>query len=678
MNHEELLLEEEYLQKTLDEIQEQINVLKQGMDVEETSINEFNRYIFKEIGSMDSVEIRSNLLNSAMEENAFLRNSKYLKKLYRIRTNPYFGRIDITSDNDYQIYLGITYLEKDDKHLIYDWRSPVANLFYDSEKGRCSYLAPEGKIDCILHKKRQYKIVDGKIINIFDNDLNVNDDVLQQVLSNGSSDKMKNIVNTIQKEQNNVIRNLSNKNLIVEGIAGSGKTSVALHRIAYMLYKISNLSSDNILIFSPNNIFSLYISNVLPELGEDNTKETTFSSFSSDYINEYKEIESFTDFISRYYTKSDNNVDLIRFKQSDGIIKVLEDYVANLIKNTSFFDDLSYLEIKLDKKTLNYLFHERFSMLNIIDRLDKMAEYLCNINGFTIGKHKRSILSRLYKIINFKKDFKKIYFDFYLSDVFNETYGNRLSEVEIKSFVNVEKMYYEDSLLFIYLKGLIQGFPYSNTIQEIVIDEAQDYNKLQYLILRKIFKRASFTILGDVNQTINPYYKYDSLNDLKEVLGDDTLYLSLTKTYRSSKEIIEFSNKILNLDYAVSIRKSNNKPVIVRNGLDNEIEVLKDDIKYLQSLYKKTCIITKNNDECMKLYELLKEDFLISNMLSNEKIINPDLVIVPSFLAKGLEFDSVIIYNEKDNYYRESEKYLYYVAVTRSMHELIVYNNKIY
>jgi len=675
MNPKELLIEEEYLKKTIDEIQAQINVLKTGLDVEETSINEFNRYVFKEMGNMDSVEIRSNLLSSAMEEQAFLRKSKYLKKLYRIRSNPYFGRIDITSDRDYKIYLGITYLEKDNDHLIYDWRSPVANLFYDSEVGSCSYIAPEGQIDCILHKKRQYKITNGKIVNIFDNDLNINDDVLQQVLSNESSDKMKNIVNTIQKEQNNVIRNITNKNLIVEGIAGSGKTSVALHRIAYLLYKIPNLSSDNVLIFSPNNIFSIYISNVLPELGEDNTKETTFSAFSKDYIKEYKEIETFTDFISRYYTNKDINVSLIKFKQSDRIVKVIEDYVENLIKNTKFIDDLSYLEFKLDRNTLNYLFHDRYNMLNIIERLDKMAEYLCNLNGFSVGKHKRSILSKLYKIVNFKKDFKKLYFDFYMSDEFKKAYGNNLSQLEIKEFINVKTMYYEDSLLFIYLKGLIQGFPYSNLISEIVIDEAQDYSKLQYLILKKIFKRASFTILGDVNQTINPYYKYNSLNDLKDVLGDDTLYLSLTKTYRSSKEIIEFSNKILNLDYAVSIRKNNNKPVIVRNNIENEIDCLKNDIKYLQNLYKKTCIITKNNDECNKLYELLKDEFLISNMLSLEKLPNPNLVIVPSFLAKGLEFDSVIIYNEKNNYYLDSEKYLYYVAVTRSMHELIVYNN---
>lgn len=674
MNEQELKKEKTYLKNTLNEIQEQINTLKVGLDVEESNLNEFNHYIFKEIGSMDAVEIRSNLLDSAMEENAFLRRAKYLKKLYRIRTNPYFGRIDITSDKNYQIYLGITYLEKDDEHLIYDWRSPVANLFYDSEKGKCSYVAPEGIIDCILHKKRQYKITNGEIINIFDNDMNINDEVLQQVLSNESSDKMKNIVNTIQKEQNNVIRNLTNKHLIVEGIAGSGKTSVALHRIAYLLYKIPNLTSENVLIFSPNNIFSLYISNVLPELGEDNTKETTFSSFASDYLNEYKEIETFTDFISRYYTRHDNNTELIKLKQSDEIISTLEEYANNLIKDTKFIEDFTYLELTIDKNTLNYLLHNRYNKLNIIERFDKISEYLCNLVGFSIGKNKRIILSKLYKIVNFKKDFKKLYYNFYLSDEFASLYGTKLSEKEIKGFVNRNKVYYEDSILFIYLKGLIQGFPYSNAIKEIVIDEAQDYNKLQYTILKKIFKRASFTILGDVNQTVNPYYKYNSLNDLTDIIGDDTLYLSLTKTYRSSKEIIEFSNQILGLTHAVSIRKSNSRPVIIRSNLKDDISSLKCDIKYLQGLYKKTCIITKNNDECLKVYDLLKNDFNISNMLE-DRIVNPNLVVVPSFLAKGLEFDSVIIYNEKDNYYRENEKYLYYVAVTRSMHELIVYNN---
>ena len=668
-------IEEEklYLVNTLDEIKAQIKELGANVTVEEENITEFNRYIFKEMGSMDKVEIQSNLLSSAMEEDAFIRKSNYLKKLYRIRHNPYFGRIDITSDKDYKIYIGITYLEKNNKHLIYDWRSPVANIFYESEHGHCSYIAPEGKIDCYLNLKRQYKISNDEIINIFDNDTNINDEVLQSVLSSDSSDKMKNIVNTIQKEQNNVIRDTDSKNMIVSGIAGSGKTSVALHRIAYLLYKIPNLSSSNILIFSPNNIFSLYISNVLPTLGEDNTKETTFSSFCSDYIREYKSIESFTNFISRFYTKKDNNRELIKFKQSDQMSDLIDEYICKFTRNIRFNDDFHYLESIIPKEDLNDLFQDRYSKLSVFDRFNHLAEYICNFYAISIGKNKRTFVKKLMELCSFDKNLKHIYENFYRSDTFIKNF-RELSEREIKEFINAKEMYFEDSSLFIYMKGLLYDFPYSNLIEQVVVDEAQDYTRLQYKILKKIFKKASFTILGDVNQTINPYYKYDSLEDIG-ILFNDYNYVELTKTYRSSKEIIDFSNKILNLDYAVSIRKSNNTPVLLRNNLVDDISKLKEDIKYLQSKYKKVCIITKDNLECNNLYELLKDSFDITNMLNKGKYYNPYLIIVPSFLAKGLEFDSVIIYNKKGNSYKENEKYLYYVAVTRSMHELIVYNN---
>lgn len=672
MEKVELEKEQEYLDNTLNEIENQINDMKQGLDVQEEQIQDFRHYIIKEQGSMDSVEIQSNLMSSDLEIDYFNRKSRYLRSLYRIRHNPYFGRIDITSDDDYKIYIGITYLEKDGDHIIYDWRSPVANLFYDSEHGNTSYEAPDGTIDCFLHKKRQYKIKDHNIISIFDNDTNINDEVLQQVLSNESSDKMKNIVNTIQKEQNTVIRDITSKHMIVEGIAGSGKTSVALHRIAYLLYKMPNLKSNKILIFSPNNIFSIYISNVLPELGEDNTNETTYSEFSSEYIKEYKKVESFTDFISRYYTGINNN-DLIKIKQSDLIVDALDEYVNNYIKGIRFTENLEYEKELFSKELLNDLFFDRYSKLPVPERIEAIADYICNKKNYA-RKHYKPILSKLNKITSFEKDFKKIYSNFYKSDAFRKVYGIILDDKEIDSFVKKDIINYEDSILFIYLKGLIQGFPYSNIIEEVVIDEAQDYSKLQYRILKKIFKRASFTLLGDVNQTVNPFYKYDSLESLKTILEDDTTYIRLTKTYRSSKEIIDYSNKILGLDYAVSIRKSNERPVIQRNNLKDDMESLRKDIKYLQTIYKKTCIITKDNDECNKVYEILKKDFNITNMNTGEGE-NPNLIIVPSFLAKGLEFDSVIIYNERDNCYYSDEKYLYYVAVTRAMHELIVYNN---
>ena len=307
MNEEILEQESSYLKETLNLLDSKIRGLGATLSVEDTKISEFQKFIFKEIGSMDKYEIQSNLLSSSMEVNEFERRSSYLKKLLKIKDNPYFGRIDFKSDKDYQVYVGITYLtDNDNNNLIYDWRSPIASLFYQNDIGYTAYTAPDGKIKGYLSLKRQYKIENRKLIRVFDNSLNITDDILQQVLSSNSSDKMKNIVNTIQEEQNDVIRNLSDKNLIVEGIAGSGKTSVALHRIAYLLYQIKNLKSSNVLIFSPNDIFSSYISNVLPELGEDNTLETTFSDFQSSYLKEYKSVESFPSFIERYY--QDKNI----------------------------------------------------------------------------------------------------------------------------------------------------------------------------------------------------------------------------------------------------------------------------------------------------------------------------------------------------------------------------------
>ena len=668
--------ENDYLNNVFKVIDETITYLGSDLDVESATINDFKRYMFKENGSMDSIEIRSNMLSSQMEESAFQRKAKYLQKLYRIKNNPYFGRIDVLLEKRYPIYIGITYLNKNvdslEEHLIYDWRSPIANLFYDGEIGKVSYQSPEGEVACELLRKRQYKIVNRVLKNVFDNSMNISDEVLQETLSQNSSDKMKNIVNTIQKEQNTIIRNITDKHLIVQGIAGSGKTSVALHRIAYLLYRLPSLSSSNVLIFSPNDIFSQYISNVLPELGEDNTRETTFSEFAKGYIKEYKSIEDFTSFISRHYTDKNSNKDLIKYKQSNEIIKVMETYIDKFVNSIFFTEDLKYLEINLNKDVLNELFKIRYNHLYIFERITKISELIANKYALS-SMHKRKIESILYKIISFKKDYKKVYYNFYLSDVFKENYG-LLSESEINAFVNKKVLNYEDSLLFIYMKGLIQGFPYSNLIKEIVVDEAQDYSILQYIILNKIFKRASWTILGDVNQTINPYYHYTSLAKLQTILSDAN-YLQLTKTYRSSAPIIEFANQVLGLDYVVSIRKNDETPVIFRKDTTS-MQSLIDDITYLQNKYRKTCIITKDNDECHKVYESLKNSFDITNMLSyDEKAYNPNLIIIPSYLAKGLEFDSVIIYNDPNNQYTIEERYLYYVAITRAMHELIVYNN---
>lgn len=660
--------ENKYLDGCLKEISKQIGELSEGLEVEEVNISEFKKFIWENRGSMDPVEIRSNLMSSDIEVYFFNKKANYLKKLYRIKNSPYFGRIDFTDDKANRvIYIGITHLIKDNKNLIYDWRAPISSLFYDYELGSASYVAPEGVIKGELTKKRQYKIRNGKLIHIFDNDVNVTDEFLQEVLTTNSSDKMKNIVNTIQREQNEVIRSMDTNHLIVQGIAGSGKTSVALHRIAFLLYKLEHLTAGNVLIFSPNNIFSEYISNVLPELGEANALETTFSDFALKYILEFKSIESFASFIERYYTSSSLNKELIKFKMSDEMIKIIDDYVDDLIKNAKFEKDVKIDIVEYSTLELNDLFSDRYAKMTLFERIELMAEHICNVENKKYGRYGKTIINRLWDSLNIERDMKVLYKNIFKSNAFN------LSDREINSFVNGKMLLYEDSLLWIYLQGKLRSFPYSSMIKQIVIDEAQDYTKLQYIILKKIFPKASFTILGDINQNINPYYKYNSLNELSSILGE-CKYLGLTKTYRSSPEIIEFANKILGLKHVVSVRVSDNCPVI-EDSPSNIYDRLKEDIVEGQKKYKKIAIITKSNEEAERLYNILSKSFPGINYLSeHSERFNHDLVILPSYLAKGLEFDLVIVYTDKSNKYKDDEKYLYYVVVTRAQHELRVYN----
>lgn len=671
ISKEEIKKEKKYLDNCINVIKDYLSELGQELYEKEEKSQEFKKYIWDNKASLDPTELKSLMSDNDLEVYLMMQKGKYFQRLFKIQNSPYFGSIIFEEENELPkiIYLGIIHLEdKNKNYLIYDWRAPISSLFYDYEVGECSYKAPEKIIKGNLKRKRQYKIEDGKIKHIFDNSINIDDSLLQEVLSNDGSEKMKNIVNTIQQEQNKIIRNVEDKSLIVQGIAGSGKTSVALHRIAFLLYKIENLSSKNVLIFSPNNVFSEYISNVLPELGEDNPSETTYANFLESCIKEYKTIETFTEFIARYYTYKEKNIDLVKYKQSDEIIKDIEDYVLYLIKNIKFTKNIE-IDIfnEVTKEQLKELF-ERYDRFPLFTRITEISKKLSE--NYARGKLTlaRSINKKILESMNIEKNYKKIYYNFYKSKFCKI----KLSDNEIRKFVNKNKINYEDAIIFSYIKGLLEGFNYNNMIKEIVVDEAQDYTLLQYKILSKIFKKSSFSILGDVNQTINPYYKYESLEQIKEVL-DKTKYLELTKTYRSSKEIIEYTNKILNLTFVSAIRKDNNKPVLFRKETNLKKQLL-NDINYLKNEYKSVAIITKDDEEANEIYNLLKDDINIGKITINEEIFRKDLIVVPSYMAKGLEFDSVIVYNKINNIYKENEKYLYYVACSRAQHELIIYN----
>lgn len=647
-----------------------------GSDViqDEENLKEFKKMMWENANSFDEGEAQQVMYATALEADKAYQKQMYFKKLNSIKNKPYFASIVFKDDEGeiFNIYMSLTYLkDSDTNNILYDWRSPICSLFYDYETGPCSYKAPGGIYSGELKRKRQYKIEDNKLLGVFDNSLNIDDEVLQEVLARESSDKMKNVVNTIQQEQNKVIRNLEDNNLIVQGIAGSGKTTVALHRIAFLLYQIKNLSSNDILIFSPNNIFTEYISDVLPSLGEDNTLQTTFADYLSTFIDEYKDVENFTDFVSRYYSYSEVNPDLVEYKQSDQIIDDLDAYLDNYISNCKFTSNFTEGDKHLIlKDDLNEMLHDRYSKLPLFERLDEMANKLSS-NYYKGSSKKVPTFLKLFKEnSNFSKDYKKIFKDFFMS----EYCRFKLDEKDINKFINKDTINYEDALIYTYIKGTLEGFLYEGRIKQVIIDEAQDYNRLQYIIINNIFKKADFTILGDINQNINPYYHYRTLESLKDLFRGDTKYLELLKTYRSSPEIIDYTNKILNLKHVNAIRRDNNKPVIIRKGVGDIKTRMIEDIKTLQNEYKSTAIITKDFKEAEKIYNLICDEIDISLVDHNSKKFKKDLIVIPAYVSKGLEFDSVIIYNDRDNTYKKNERNLLYVACTRCQHELYIYN----
>ncbi|MEG1851161.1 MAG: AAA family ATPase [Bacilli bacterium] len=664
--------EERKLSKINKLLKDMILTLKKDLINDEENIKEFRKFIWNSSSSFDDMELNEVISEDALEAGRIINKEEYFKKLCKIMPSPYFASFIFRDEEDkkYEINISLTYLcNKNFDNILYDWRSPICSLFYDYEVGDCSYEAPDGTINGYLERKRQYKIIDSKLVRVFDNDINVQDDLLQEVLASASSDHMKNIVNTIQKEQNSVIRNIKDKNLIVQGIAGSGKTSVALHRIAFLLYKVKNLKSNNILIFSPNNVFTEYISSVLPELGEENTLQTTFHDYLSENISEFKYVESFIDFIAYFYTYKVTNIPFVTYKQSNEIIKDINDYIDDLTKKVSFTN--GFVENKIynvTKEELNYMINTRYCSIPLFSAIDEISIKLSERNYNGMHKKVSTYKKLIFKNINIPKTYKEIFINF-----FSSKYSKfKISEKEIKEFLSSNTISYENALLFVYMKGLLEGFKRNYDISQIVIDEAQDYSVLQYLILSKIFRKASFTILGDTNQTINPYYKYDNLYILNKIIPSS--YFELNKTYRSSEEIIKFTNKILGLNHVCAIRKKTNKKVKTINSLLPIKETMINNISYLKESYSSVAIITKDDIEASKLYNILKNDINISLINSKTEKFNKQLLIIPAYMAKGLEFDSVIVYNDSENKYKKLEKNLLYVACTRAQHELLIYN----
>ena len=676
---EQLKQEEEYLKKTLSVIKELIENDDNSIKDRMAEIQEMKKYLWDNNAMLDDAEIVSGMYNVNCDVSYTNENIKKLMKLKKSLENPYFGRVDFESDGFSEpIYIGINGIAKDLNFYVFDWRTPIASLFYNYGTGPASYETPMGTISGNISLKRQYKISDEKIERCFNSDLNIDDEYLQEILANASSEKMTNIVNTIQREQNEIIRNVSDKYLIVQGIAGSGKTSVALHRIAYLLYKEKNLSSNNVLIFSPNDVFSQYISNVLPELGEDNVLQTTFSDFASAYIRDFKEIESFTQFIERYYKSdsiSEEEYKTTKYKVSNDFKSLIDNYIERYRENMSFIRPIIINGKSIKISDLNRLLKTTFGKFPLSERIDRISEYICDQNNISYKKYGKTIREKIKTIVNFDLDVKKIYEDIISSDQFKECAGLK----ENAEFKVGKQLKYDDLLPLMYIYFEMNGYPKNNSIRHIIIDEAQDYSLLQFYMLKKIFYTASFTVLGDIHQTINPYYIYDNLNDVNSIFENKGKYIELNKTYRSSQEIIEFTNQILGLDNACSVRKNNAIPVTIRSvPKEQAVNQIMQDIEIMrENGIKRIAIITKNNAETLELYDKLKDQLDDINIIQqNAKAGIGNMVILPSYISKGLEFDGVIAYTDENHEYQEKDKYLFYVVCTRAQHNLTVYNQK--
>ena len=641
----EIKHEKEYLKKVESVLNEEIDEMTDEVQKKMAEVNDIKRQIYEEKND-DSLYNQDAIRNVYAVESKVDQINKKIDKieLYkRAASIPYFGKITCDFNNDKEnVYIGITSVEKDNNFFVYDWRSPIASLFYNYELGEASYKIDTKEIKCNIDRKIQFKIKDGELIRCFDSSINIDDEYLQEMLSNTNDKKLTNIISTIQKEQNQIIRNVDDKNLLVQGTAGSGKTVVALHRIAYLLYRDAKLESKNILIISPNEIFSDYISDVLPELGEKNTKCFTLTSYLESYLNSYK-IEPYVKYISRIEDEECKDT-----SKKLNVSKELKRFVKNYYNEFNFTRKFTIGTETFHSKDINYMFNEKYKRLCIKDRFRRIAEFICNQLGIKNKDFYNKIKNYLISNSNINLDIYEVYKEF-------------LKSQKLSTFlIDNDTIKYEDVMNILNIYFYVNGVKKDLSLKHVVIDEAQDYTLTEIDVIKKMFPEASFTILGDDNQNINSFDK-SKIKDYSE-LFKSFKYIELNKTYRSTEKIVEFSNKILGLDNVCA----------VRNTLGDDVEIMKLSVDNLKkciknSSYKKTAIITDNMTKARKLYkELNDKDIQLIDF--DTDTFDKNIFIIPSYLSKGLEFEYVIIYKE-DEY---KNKNLYYVSTTRAQQKLTI------
>ena len=741
-NSEEAL-EQKHLDNIMKQIKEREKSLKKSIKSAEGEARNLNSHFFDDVKldydgystSMEtalSIHQQQQLLSE--REHAWQHSAKQLDTVERLEKRPYFARVDFKEQGEKKpetIYIGLgSFADKNDHFLIYDWRAPISSIYYDGKLGEVSYNSPEGKITVDMTKKRQFMIEDGKIVNMFDTNESIGDQMLLEVLSEKSSTQMKSIVTTIQQEQNKIIRNTSADLLFVQGAAGSGKTSAILQRIAFLLYRYrGNLTSSDVIMFSPNQLFNDYIKNVLPEMGEQNMVQMTYWQFVARRLPGMNVENLFKQFEDQ---NADTNIS--KFKDSVNFFNLVTRYAKHLNKRGVVFKNIYFRDKKkpyFDKEKIKEIYYSYNENYNLANRIDATREELIKMLNRKIAPEVRkawvartiegmsqSELNELYdrpdqefeseakeeaflgrKIVlkALKGVHKRILHNHFINmraqylsflravpkmvdlakwNIDEEDWMHHIDEV--KENFKKHDIAITDVSAYLYLYDLITGRRTDYEMRYAFIDEIQDYTPFQLAYLKYNFPRAKFTMLGDLNQAI--FTKDESRSLLKQISGlfdpEKIDVVQLTKSYRSTKQLTNFTKQILRQGEKIeAFNRQGPKPVIWGRDSDEQaIDVLVDVLRDNEKRKMTTAIITKDLAGAKFVHEKLSEKGEKSTLIAtaNQRLVDGTLVI-PSYLAKGLEFDAVVMWGaNKKNYHQLDETQLVYTITSRAMYKLDV------
>ncbi len=654
--------------------------------------------------------------------------AKRILRYEKMLESPYFARIDFTEegyDDTEKIYIGLFNLMDDETHEIkvYDWRAPISGIYYRNEIGPVEYKAPAGLIKGFVSLKRQFKITKGKMEYFFDSNINILDEMLMVALSKNMTSKMKTIVETIQKQQDLIIRDLFNDLLLVQGVAGSGKSSVALHRIAYLMYQGLNLklSANNVIVISPNPLFSKYISNVLPELGEENINEYTFENiFLKLFENKLSMKTKSENFENIITAVSEEKRNFLRsydeFKGSFVFLNIIDRFIKYYERKLVSFEDVYYngkiiekrelakaflLSGKLDmptgkklkiienrilEKVRNNRIERRNKIEKIVNELNNHEFEIMSFTRLLSAKETQALTERLRKFTELESFelYKKLFSDINIFKKISKGLDLPENIDEIISCTNTAlgdpfNIPYADGIALMYLKIKAEGCDLFSDIKQVVVDEAQDYYHMHYYILKDLYRYARFTIVGDKNQSIEKSSELPLHDDIISIFNfEKSSKVFLNKSYRSSYEIGKFSAKLLGGENSTEFFKRNEEePAIIKSSSISNLqeEIVKTIEKYSSQGFSSIAVICKNRKEASNLYFNLSNKIKIKlvDYLDYDSVLE-GILILPVYLAKGLEFDAVIVYEANNsNYNTEFDKKLLYIACTRALHRLSLF-----